>query len=149
MGVNVRISRAAFDRIVAQAHGASGEECCGLLLANPSSPAGHIDSILPAANVSANRRSRFEIDPAVLIAAHRAERAGGPRILGCYHSHPGGNPVPSAEDAIQAEANGALWLICAGPPWTASLWTAVTGGSVQGRFHPVPMIVADDPENTP
>ena len=34
----------------------------------------------------------LEIDPAKLIAALRAERGGGPAVVGCYHSHPRGGP---------------------------------------------------------
>ncbi len=135
-----------FDRIVSQAAQAPGAEVCGLLLADPGSQ-DRIASILPAANVAADPARRFEIDPAILIRAHRAERDGGPRIIGCYHSHPGGDPAPSAEDAAQAEPNGALWLICAGPPWTTSLSRAVPEGRVQGRFDPVTLIV-DDPVGT-
>lgn len=100
-----------------------------------------IDTIVPANNVANDRARRFEIDPAILISAHRAERAGGPRILGSYHSHPGGDPTPSLEDAAQADANGSLWLICAGPPWTATLWKAVPDGRMHGRFDPVTMLV--------
>jgi proteasome lid subunit RPN8/RPN11 len=80
---------------------------------------------------------QFEIDPATLIDAYRNVRAGGPRIAGCYHSHPGGDPQPSAEDAAQADGNGWLWLICAGPPWRVRLWRAVPDGRVLGRFDPV------------
>lgn len=125
---------------MAESQALGGEECCGLLLADPASPPGRIDAILPAANVAEDRRNRFEIDPAVLIRAHRTEREGRHRIAGCYHSHPGGNPSPSAEDAAQAEPNGALWLIAAGPPWRVTAWRAGARGSVHGRFDPVPMI---------
>lgn len=110
------------------------EECCGLLLADPGSPPDRIDAIWPATNVAADRRTRFEIDPATLIRAHRAERHGLHRIIGCYHSHPGGNALPSAVDASQAQPNGWLWLICTGQPWTATLWRAVEDGSLHGRF---------------
>ncbi|MCE7798497.1 M67 family metallopeptidase [Sphingobium sufflavum] len=150
--MKLRISRGLLDGIVALASKTPGEEVCGLLLglpplaaAAPATAAGTIESFLPATNVAPDRARHFEIDPATLIRAHRAERDGGPAILGCFHSHPGGDPTPSAEDAAQAEANGALWLICAGPPWTASLWKAVTNGAVHGRFDPVPMIVDPGP----
>ncbi|MFT3967169.1 MAG: M67 family metallopeptidase [Sphingobium sp.] len=143
--MKVRISRAALDAIREETRKAGEEECCGLLLALPASPPDHIDAILPAANVAADRRGRFEIDPAQLIAAHRAERAGHHRIMGCYHSHPGGDAAPSAEDAAQAEANGSLWLIATPRPWAARLWRAVGGGAAHGRFDAAQMIVADDP----
>lgn len=147
MGVKVSISRATLDGIVTQAAQAAGEECCGLLCGRSPSLPNQIDSILPAANIAADRRRRFEIDPAVLVRAHRAARTGGSPIVGCYHSHPGGDPTPSAEDAAQAAANGSLWLICAGPPWSAALWRAVPNGSVQGRFDPVTMIVDSPNDN--
>lgn len=142
----MRISRAAHEAILSETMRAGAEECCGLLIADPASPAGRIDAILPAANVAAIRLAMFEIDPARLIAAHRAERAGGPRIVGCYHSHPGGDPVPSATDAAQAEASGALWLIAGGrAPWDVRLWVAVSNGRVHGRFDPVALIVEPAP----
>lgn len=132
MGVIAHFSRSALDAVKALAR-ESGEEICGLLLGASE----HVDAILPAANVAADRMRHFEIDPAILIAAHRAQRGGGPRILGCYHSHPGGDARPSVEDAAQAEANGWLWLICAGEE--ATLWRAVADGAVHGRFDPVEM----------
>lgn len=142
MGVTIRISRPLIDGIISLATNMPGEECCGLLLSDPGPLAAkRVDAILPARNVATDRTDRFEIDPALLIRAHRAERMGGQRIVGCYHSHPGGNPSPSAQDAAQADANGWLWLICAGVPWTATLWRAVPDGMVQGRFDPVTMIV--------
>ncbi|MET0361196.1 MAG: M67 family metallopeptidase [Sphingobium sp.] len=135
--MNIRISSPVFARIVALAAKSPAEEICGLLLANDGSPWDRIDSILPAANVAPDPARFFEIDPQTLIRAHRAQRSGGPRIIGSYHSHPGGNPSPSAQDARQAASDGALWLIVAGPPWTATLWRAVQGGAVHGRFDPV------------
>lgn len=135
--MKARISRTVLDAIAARAKAAPHDECCGLLLGGDA--ADGIAAILPAPNVAADRRTRFEIDPAVLLRAHRAARNGGPAILGCYHSHPGGMASPSTEDAAQAEPNGALWLICAGPPWTVTAWRAVQDGAVHGRFDPVMM----------
>jgi proteasome lid subunit RPN8/RPN11 len=132
MGVTVRISRSALDAIAAQAKAAGEQECCGLLLGSPE----QIDTILAAPNVAADSRTRFEIDPAVLLCAHKAARAGGPAVAGCYHSHPSGDPTPSAEDAAQAEPNGALWLIC-GLSGTITAWRAVPVGHIHDRFDPV------------
>ncbi|CAN5180711.1 hypothetical protein BH10PSE13_BH10PSE13_19230 [soil metagenome] len=135
------ISRVVLDAIRAEAARAGEEECCGLLIAEANARPGYIDAILPASNVAADRRRRFEIDPAVLIAAHRNERSSGYRIVGCYHSHPGGDLSPSPEDAAQAEANGWLWAICAGPTWQVRLWRAIEDGPVHGRFAAVELHV--------
>lgn len=131
--------------ILSEAKRVEGEECCGLLLRARNSPPGRIDTALPAANVAPDRRDRFEIDPAILIRAYRAEREGGPHVVGCYHSHPGGDPSPSVEDAARAGPGEMLWLICAGPPWTARLWRSSPHGGIHGRFEPVELIDEDIP----
>ena len=43
----------------------------------------------------------------------RAARAGGPRLVGYYHSHPTGAPEPSATDRAQAAHDGRVWAIAA------------------------------------
>lgn len=65
-------------------------------------------------NVAENPAHHFEIDPRALFAALRAERAGGAKILGYWHSHPSGNVRPSPLDTQSAKADGKLWLIVAG-----------------------------------
>ena len=84
-------------------------ECCGLLLGAGD----QITAALPAANVHPSPQTHFEIDPAALIAAHRAARAGGPQVIGYYHSHPHGPPDPSATDQAHAAADGRIWAIVA------------------------------------
>lgn len=85
-------------------------EACGLLLGH----GGHIASARPAPNVAPDPARHFEIDPAVLIAAHRAARAGGPAVLGYFHSHPNGLARPSATDQASAAGDGRIWAIAAG-----------------------------------
>ncbi len=118
--MTVRISRRLLDQVQALA-GCQATEICGLLLGE----AGRIDAILPAANVALDPARHFELDPAVLLAAHRAARAGGAKIVGHYHSHPSGVAVPSATDAACAAPDGSLWLIVAGG--AARLWVAGPG----------------------
>ena len=84
-------------------------ECCGLLLGR----GGTVNAAQPAANVHPNPADHFEIDPAALIAAHRAARSGGPQVLGYYHSHPNGRAGPSAADQAQASGDGRIWAIIA------------------------------------
>lgn len=131
----VNISRDVLEQIVAQAAAAPDAEICGLLLGRD----GSISEARPADNVADDPACRFELDPAVLLAAHRAARAGGAQILGHYHSHPGGDTQPSVCDAAMARADGALWLICA-PGGDHRLWRAGERG-LHGRFAPVDLIV--------
>ena len=136
MDSTLEISRPTLDRIVA--HGASSrDEICGLLLRHPS---GEIEA-RGCANIHLQPAARFELDPAALLAAHRAARGGGPAVIGQYPSHPSGTPEPSAEDAAQAAADGAIWVIVAGSELRA--WRALDGGSVHGRFDSVAIIVRE------
>jgi len=105
----VAIDQIAFQSIFAHASDAVPHECCGLLLGEN----GAITHTQPTANVHPDPERHFEIDPKALIAAHKAERAGGPQVIGYYHSHPTGDPEPSATDRTQAAHDGKVWAIVA------------------------------------
>ena len=106
----LEIVRDAMEAILAHAAQAAPEEACGLLLGED----GRILEARPVANVASDKQRHFEIDPAALIAAHRAEREGGAVLVGYYHSHPAGLPEPSATDRAQASGDGKVWAIAAG-----------------------------------
>ena len=149
--MDVRIASDLIDAIVAEAARAPGHEVCGLLFASPQTDrnlgAGSLDfardeRVLEARttpNVAADPSRAFEIDPASLFVAIRAERAGGARILGHYHSHPSGSPTPSARDAAMADRPGRLWLIIA--DGIVKAWRERPGGPVQNAFEPVRLVV--------
>ncbi len=109
VGSSLEVSHQALEAIVAEAARAVPEEACGLLLG----AGGRITEARPASNVALNKARHFEIDPAALIDAHRAERGGGPELVGYYHSHPSGPPEPSATDREQAAGDGKVWAIAA------------------------------------
>lgn len=132
MAMTLEISIADRAAILAHAAG-SDHEICGLLLGQGS----RVDLVEPCANVAADPARRFEIDPARLLAAHRAARGGGPRVIGHYHSHPSGDPRPSPRDAADAAADGSFWVLVAGDVMTA--WHATARGALYGRFDPVPL----------
>ncbi|MDE2434679.1 MAG: M67 family metallopeptidase [Sphingomonadales bacterium] len=96
--------------LLAEATRAHPAECCGLLLGTGD----RIDAVLPVANVHPEPLRHFEIDPAALIAAHRAARRGGPEVAGYYHSHPDGRAEPSTVDRDAASGDGRIWAIVAG-----------------------------------
>ena len=107
-GLGITVS--AFSTITEEAARTVPEEACGLLFGTP-------DRIVEATvtpNVHPSPRTHFEIDPAALIAAHKAERAGGPAIVGYWHSHPAGPALPSATDTASASGDGKVWAIAAG-----------------------------------
>lgn len=85
-------------------------ESCGILLGHGQS----IDEARPTANVAPDPARHFEIDPAALIAAHRAARDGsGAHVIGYFHSHPNGLARPSATDQASAARDGRIWAIAA------------------------------------
>jgi proteasome lid subunit RPN8/RPN11 len=104
--MTLRVTRAAIERMHAEARDSAPEECCGLLLGREA-----IEEVRTAANVASDPRRQFEIDPEALIDAHRAARTGGPGIMGYYHSHPAGRAEPSATDRAMAAGDGKIWAI--------------------------------------
>ena len=130
------ISRRLLDEILALAAVQPGREVCGLLFGEPQ----RILAFAPAANVAETPERTFEIDPKALFAALRAERQGGARLIGHYHSHPSGDTAPSACDAAMAEP-GRLWLIVSGRE--ARLWQASADGPLHGRFAPITLETCD------
>lgn len=106
-------AHAAMLRFAAQAHPLEG---CGVLLGTGAA----IHTATLAANVHPTPATHFEIDPAALIASHRAARTGGPQVLGYWHSHPNGLAEPSSTDRAMASGDGRIWAIVAGQ--TLTVW---------------------------
>ncbi|MFY7836920.1 MAG: Mov34/MPN/PAD-1 family protein [Novosphingobium sp.] len=104
------LSRSAHAAMLSAAHRAAPYEACGILLGT----AAHIRTAAPTANVAADPTRHFEIDPAALVATHRAARDGsGPQVIGYFHSHPNGLARPSATDQTSAARDGRVWAIVA------------------------------------
>ena len=116
------VARSLFETVRAEAARTHPNECCGLLLGTGD----RIERAVPAGNVHPDSARRFEIDPQALIDAHRAARAGGPDVIGYYHSHPTGAAAPSAEDRARAARDGSVWAIVAGGDVT--FWRDDEGG---------------------
>lgn len=133
----IAVSRSVLIGIRRESAIVAPREGCGLLYGSANA----ITGWQAAENVAEDAERRFEIAPAALFAALRAERSGGARIMGYWHSHPSGAATPSMTDAAMAAADGKLWLIVGGEAVTA--WRALEAGRVHGRFDPVPIDVAE------
>ena len=105
----VEVTRAVLARILDEAALAHPHECCGILLGDAQT----IRALKPATNIHSAPDRHFEIDPRALVDAHRAARAGGPAVVGYYHSHPVGQAVPSSVDRALAAHDGRIWAIAA------------------------------------
>ena len=96
--------------ILSAAWEAMPNEACGLLLGR----FGRIQTARPTRNLHPTPETHFEIDPQALIDTHRAEREGGLKLMGYFHSHPTGEPYPSDTDRALAAGDGKIWAIAAG-----------------------------------
>jgi proteasome lid subunit RPN8/RPN11 len=130
----VQLSSALHQQLLGEAEAAHPHECCGLLFGTPD----RIEQARPCRNVADDPARTFEIDPAALIAAERAARNGGARLIGHYHSHPNGRAEPSPRDAADAARDGRLWLIIAAGQIGA--WRAVVGGALYDAFDPLEIV---------
>ncbi len=118
--MKLQISRALVDQMIEHAAQSPHVEVCGLLFGEREI----VTSIESFANVAEHPAISFEIDPAALIAAHKASRAGGAKVIGCYHSHPNSDFTLSERDTAGAE-EGQIWMLIAGHQ--AGAWVMLGG----------------------
>ena len=95
-------------------------EICALMIGHGDRTAATVTDVIPAANVHHNPRTRFEVDPAVLLRSHREAREGGRQLLGVFHTHPDHTAEMSQTDLSRAAYAPPWWMI-----------SAVIGGSAQ------------------
>jgi len=100
-------------QLLAAARAALPLECCGLLEGVRNGGTVTVMAFHPAANVSPDPATGFEIDPAAHFALQRALRGTSRAVVGCYHSHPNGRAEPSPRDRSCGCEDGWIWLILA------------------------------------
>lgn len=119
--MDLDLTSEALETMRAAAVGAHPCEACGILLGEGN----RITAAVPTRNIHPAPETHFEIDPQALIDAHRAARAGGPPVLGYFHSHPLGAAEPSVTDRAAASGDGRVWAIIAGDDekgWDVRFW---------------------------
>lgn len=107
--MDIEVTSGAMTAMQQAAASAHPNEACGILLGENN----RITGVIETQNVHPNPASHFEIDPQTLIDAYRAERDGGPQLLGYFHSHPNGRAEPSAIDQASAAGDGKVWAVIA------------------------------------
>ncbi|MEB3157026.1 MAG: M67 family metallopeptidase [Cyanobacteriota bacterium] len=129
---------------------AAPEEGCALLLG----PRWTVRRLWPCRNVwnpPEERTRRFSIDPREQLLAQKWARRWGWQVLGALHSHPGGEPVPSATDrelavppalmVIQGASELACWWLPEEGEPSALMWKMETslpprvGPHASSRYH--------------
>jgi desampylase len=109
MEMALQIARHVLEGLREQSLLAHPLEACGLLFGDERL----ISGFETTANVALDPDKGFEIDPKALFVAIRAERAGGPQLIGYWHSHPNGRVEPSQRDLDAAQDDGKIWVIVA------------------------------------
>ena len=127
------LSAAQRQQLAAEARAAFPRECCGLIEGVREANGVVALMLHSTANLS-EEPDGFEIDPAAHLRLSRETRAAGREIVGCYHSHPHGRPLPSVRDRAAANAEGFIWLIAALADETAAPAFAAFAG---GKFRPL------------
>lgn len=87
-------------RLARWARAAHPREACGVLIGELVGDDARVERAVRGANLDARAQElrRFELDPAVLVAADRAARASGRTIVGIWHTHPDRPARPSEAD---------------------------------------------------
>ncbi|CAA7622315.1 M67 family metallopeptidase [Magnetospirillum sp. SS-4] len=112
----IRLSAGDMAVIADAAEAAFPFECCGLLVGRGQRVI-EVTRLVPAPNLLAGcAPDRFELDPRVRFATERALRGTAERLVGHWHSHPNGSPLPSPTDLEQAWEPEMIWLIAAVAP---------------------------------
>lgn len=105
----MKVLRMVLEDVEAQAHRSLPGECCGILLAGGGAPV--VTCALAADNAETKRPSEsYVLGHRAHIRAVEAEARGSARIVGYYHSHPGGSTGPSRRDTARA-VGGVIYLI--------------------------------------
>ncbi len=96
--------------MLAHAREEAPRECCGLLI-------GAGESVLRTARAKNLDTSgtRYSIDPEDHFRAIRSARADRLEVIGAYHSHPKGTPVPSLTDIREANSGSDFLYVIVSP----------------------------------
>lgn len=128
----------------AAAVAARPEEACGLLVgARETGNQIRVTQLAPSANLAADRRRRFEVDPALRLRLQKALRQSPHDIVGHYHSHPDGPARPSATDLAWATEPDLVWVILAVENGTAGEVAAHRLAADGAGFEPLDLAIDD------
>jgi len=128
----VKLTPAVLDAVLAHARQAMPCECCGVLLASPTSPK-TASTAITADNAAGNDpKSNYVLGHEVHLQTAKMEVAGTAHIFGYYHSHPFGRAEPSPRDTELAVEGVNYFIIGMGGGVTDwALWTFEEGKFVR------------------
>lgn len=86
-------------------------EVCGLI----GGWDGAAHQIITLPNIAPTPRVRYLIDPQAFLNAYYQIERTGDELIGIYHSHPAGAPIPSAADIAEATWPDVAYVIIGFP----------------------------------
>ncbi len=95
----MHLSRQQAQVLADNARQAAPNEICGLLAGQQD----EVRLIIPIANVAADSTHYFEMSQPEFVRAMFHIQRQGLALIGIYHSHPSGEPIPSTADVAQAQ----------------------------------------------
>ena len=104
------IPEAVLATIASACRQADLHEACGLLGGIAQGAIGSVRCSLPLMN-EARAANRFWMSPQAVHQARQQLTALRLRLIGCYHSHPTFDPVPSQNDITAMRQSQMFWLI--------------------------------------
>ncbi len=109
----ISLSKQVLNKLEMAAVSALPNEACGLLLGHASNNIEIEDCVITDNVTTGLRTNSFEIDPTVHLRLQRKARAGGPQVIGVWHSHPNGIAELSVTDKEVSCEQGWVWLLTA------------------------------------
>ncbi|MEP3247204.1 MAG: M67 family metallopeptidase [Sneathiella sp.] len=90
------------------------EEACALLVGSEDKMGNRtLSRAVLSKNIAMDPRRYFEVDPAVRIALEKELRGASDTLIGVFHTHPDGEPIPSQTDEQRIYEKQLSWLIAA------------------------------------
>jgi proteasome lid subunit RPN8/RPN11 len=110
----LHLSQTLRDEILDAAGAAFPMECCGLIEGVCTTDMWRAIAVHRTRNLADDPTHYFLVDPQAHFELLRSLRGSERRIIGCFHSHPNGLSVPSANDRAKAIEPDFVWLIVFG-----------------------------------
>lgn len=119
--------------LVAHAQQAYPAEACGLI----GGVGDMATQIIPIPNVSSDPQRQFRLDERVFIETVYYLQQQSAEIIGIYHSHPHGDPLPSSTDLQEAAYPDIAYLIIglSGTHPRLGAWSLRQGRAVPVELH--------------
>ena len=133
----IHLSQNLRDDILDAASAAFPMECCGLIEGVFTTDTWHALAVHKAKNLAEDSANHFLVDPQAHFELLRSLRGSERRIIGCFHSHPNGLSVPSADDRAKAIEPNFVWLIASGEKAGAFGLSAYVFDKCAGDFTPL------------